>query len=93
MNNKFDSLTAMTFGGLIIGSTYVFDIGNVIYLILAIISFIISIIVGCLKFAALIKKAKEDGNITHEELKSIADEISAQKQEIDNAASNIKDNK
>ena len=93
---KKDLLTLGNVTGLVCGASYVFDLGNTIYLIMAIISLAISIVCGVLKIAATIKKAGEDGKYTSDELKSIADEISGLKNEIekgvqDNAKSNGED--
>ena len=60
-------------GGLILGGLMVTEWANVIYLVVGIISFLISIACGIVKLYFTIKKAKADGVITPEEAQEIID--------------------
>ena len=69
-------------GGLILGGLMVTEWANVIYLVVGIISFLISIACGIVKLYFTIKKAKADGVITPEEAQEIIDRANEIKQQI-----------
>ena len=81
MNEKV--LTIGNVSGLVCGASYMLDIGNTIYMIVCILSLIVSIICGVLNIYARIKKSLEDNKITEEEQKAIIDDISALKNEME----------
>ena len=67
-------LTTGNIGGLVTGIIASAEIGNTIYLIVGIISFLVSITCGIVKLYFTIKKAKADGVITPEEAQEIIDQ-------------------
>lgn len=69
-------------GGLILGGLMVTEWANVIYLVVGIISFLISIACGIVKLYFTIKKAKADGVITPEEAQEIIDRANEIKEQI-----------
>lgn len=69
-------------GGLILGGLMVTEWANVIYLVVGIISFLISIACGIVKLYFTIKKAKADGVITPEEAQEIIDHANEIKEQI-----------
>ena len=91
MNEK--ALTIGNVSGLVCGASYMFDIGNTIYMIVCILSLIVSIICGVLNIYARIKKSLEDNKITEEEQKAIIDDISGLKNEIEEGMQNYETNR
>ena len=87
MNEK--ALTIGNVSGLVCGASYMLDIGNTIYMIVCILSLIVSIICGVLNIYARIKKSLEDNKITEEEQKAIIDDISGLKNEIKEGMQNL----
>lgn len=69
-------------GGLILGGVMASEWANTIYLIVGIISFLVSIACGVVKLYFTIKKAKADGVITPEEAQEIIDQANAIKENI-----------
>ena len=91
MNEK--ALTIGNVSGVVVGASYMLDIGNTIYMIVCILSLIVSIICGVLNIYARIKKSLEDNKITEEEQKAIIDDISGLKNEIEEGMQNYETNR